>query len=152
MSDHNRPANFSDEAPPAREFSFLDRLKPGRGGWTMALGLAVVFAGGIGLGVVVAPGRGVGQGQVEEKRLLDNDKVEIYEFVFPPGFKGDEHEAPVNEFAYVLDGEFGVVTKGTGKRTVRRGEVEWAPKGAVHYSVNESKKPARVLVVLLKER
>ena len=122
-------------------------------GWTMSLVL------GFGLGaaltavvVVVMPGRGTGQGQVEEKRLLDNDKVEIYEFVFPPGFKGDEHEAPVNEFAYVLDGEFGVVTKGKGKRTVRRGEVEWAPKGAVHYSVNESKKPARVLVVLLKER
>jgi len=35
---------------------------------------------------------------------------------------------------------------------VRQGEVEWAPKGVVHYSVNESKKPARVLVVLLKER
>ena len=125
-------------------------LMRGRRGWTMALGVAVVFAAGIGLGVVVAPGRGAGQGQVEEKRLLDNEKVEIYEFVFPPGFKGDEHEAPVNELAYVLDGEFGVVTKGKGKRTVRRGEVEWAPRGAIHYSVNESKKPARVLVVLLK--
>jgi quercetin dioxygenase-like cupin family protein len=45
-----------------------------------------------------------------------------------------------------------VVTKGTGKRVVRRGEVEWAPRGAVHYSLNETKKPARVLVVLLKEK
>jgi quercetin dioxygenase-like cupin family protein len=121
-------------------------------GWRMALGVGVVFGLGLVAGVMVAPGRGVGQGQVEEKRLLDNEKVEIYEFVFPPGFKGDEHEAPVNEFAYVLDGEFGVVTKGNGKRTVHKGEVEWAPRGAIHYSVNESKKPARVLVVLLKER
>ena len=38
------------------------------------------------------------------------------EYVFPPGFRGDEHEAPVDEFAYVLDGEFAVVTKGKGKR------------------------------------
>ena len=127
-------------------------LKRGWCGWRMALGVGVVFVLGLVAGVVVAPGWGVGQGQVEEKRLLDNDRVEIYEFVFPPGFKGDEHEAPVNEFAYVLDGEFGVVTKGKGKRTVRKGEVEWAPRGAIHYSVNESKKPARVLVVLLKER
>jgi quercetin dioxygenase-like cupin family protein len=74
------------------------------------------------------------------------------EFVFPPGFRGEEHEVPVNEFAYVLEGEFAVVTKGTGKRVVRRGEVEWAPRGAVHYSLNETKKPARVLVVLLKEK
>ena len=128
------------------------RLNRARRGWTMALGFVVVLSLGIGVGVMVVPGRGVGQGRVEEKRLLDNDKVEIYEFVFPPGFKGDEHEAPVNEFAYVLEGEFGVVTKGRGKRVVQRGEVEWAPKGAIHYSVNESKKPARVLVVLLKER
>ncbi|HEU5194760.1 MAG TPA: cupin domain-containing protein [Methylomirabilota bacterium] len=127
-------------------------LKWGRGGWTMALGLVLVFGAGIGLGVVVAPGLGAGNGRVEEKKLLDNERVTLYEFVFPPGFKGDEHEAPVDEFAYVLDGEFGVVTKGKGKRVVRRGEVEWAPKGVIHYSVNESKKPARVLVVLLKER
>jgi quercetin dioxygenase-like cupin family protein len=125
-------------------------LKWGRGGWTMALGL--VCGAGIGLGVVVAPGLGAGNGRVEEKKLLDNERVTLYEFVFPPGFKGDEHEAPVDEFAYVLDGEFGVVTKGKGKRVVRRGEVEWAPKGVIHYSVNESKKPARVLVVLMKER
>ena len=90
--------------------------------------------------------------QVEEKKLIDNAEVLVMEFVFPPGFRGEEHEVPVNEFAYVLEGEFAVVTKGTGKRVVRRGEVEWAPRGAVHYSLNETKKPARVLVVLLKEK
>ena len=35
---------------------------------------------------------------------------------------------------------------------VRRGEIEWASRGVVHYSLNESRKPARVLVVLLKGR
>jgi quercetin dioxygenase-like cupin family protein len=90
--------------------------------------------------------------QVEEKKLVDNARVLVMEYVFPPGFRGDEHEAPVDEFAYVLEGEFAVVTKGTGKRLVRRGELEWAPRGAVHYSLNETKKPARVLVVLLKEK
>jgi quercetin dioxygenase-like cupin family protein len=127
-------------------------LNPRRRGWTMALALTLLFGAGVGVGALLAPGLSAGQGQVEEKKLLDNERVTLYEFVFPPGFKGDEHEAPVDEFAYVLDGEFGVVTKGKGKRVVRRGEVEWAPKGVVHYSVNESKKPARILVVLLKER
>ena len=123
-------------------------------GRSMTLGAGIVFACGMALGggVMMTPGRGSGQGQVEEKRLLNNDRVEMFEFVFPPGFRGDEHEAPVNEFAYVIDGEFAVVTKGRGKRVVRRGEVEWASRGDVHYSLNESKKPARVLVVLLKER
>jgi quercetin dioxygenase-like cupin family protein len=131
----------------------LSRLlnRVGRG-WTMSLGVALVFGAGLGAGLAVAPGTGIGQGQVEEKKLLDNERVQMFEFVFPPGFKGEEHEAPVDEFAYVLEGQFGVVTKGKGKRVVRQGEVEWAPKGVVHYSVNESKKPARVLVVLLKER
>lgn len=43
------------------------------------------------------------------------------------------------------------MTQGKGKHVVRRGEVEWAPRGVVHYSVNETTKPARVRVVLLKE-
>jgi quercetin dioxygenase-like cupin family protein len=90
--------------------------------------------------------------EVGEKKLLENDRVLVMEFVFPPGFKGEEHEAPVDEFAYVLDGEFAVITQGKGKSRVRAGELEWAPKGVVHYSVNETKKPARVLVVLLKGR
>ena len=88
--------------------------------------------------------------QVEEKRLIDNERVMVVEFVFPAGFRGEEHEAPVDEFAYVIEGEFAVITKGKGKQRVRAGAVEWAPKGVVHYSVNETKKPARVLVVLLK--
>ena len=89
---------------------------------------------------------------VGDKTLLDNEQVLVMEYVFPPGFKGDEHEAPVNEFAYVLDGEFSVVTKGKGKSVVKKGQVEFASKGAIHYSLNETKRPARVLVVLLKER
>src|SRR5207244_10399584 len=28
-----------------------------------------------------------------EKKVLDNDRVAVYEFVFPPGFKGEEHAA-----------------------------------------------------------
>ena len=95
----------------------------------------------------VAAADGVG-----EKTLLDNTQVLVVEYVFPAGFKGDEHEAPVNEFAYVLDGEFSVVTKGQGKTVVKKGQIEFARKGAVHYSLNETKRPARVLVVLLKER
>jgi quercetin dioxygenase-like cupin family protein len=98
-----------------------------------------------------APVRGT-TGQVEEKKLVENDRVLVMEFVFPAGFRGEEHEAPVDEFAYVLEGEFAVITKGKGRQRVRVGELEWAPKGVVHYSVNETKKPARVLVVLLKGR
>ena len=89
---------------------------------------------------------------VTEKKLLENERVMVAEYVFPAGFRGDEHEAPVDEFAYVLEGEFAVITKGKGKSRVTAGQVEWAPRGAVHYSVNETKKPARVLVVLLKEK
>ena len=88
---------------------------------------------------------------VGDKTLLDNEQVLVMELVFPPGFKGDEHEAPLNEFAYVLEGQFSVVTKGKGKTVVKKGEIEFAPKGAVHYSLNETRRPARVLVVLLKE-
>lgn len=90
--------------------------------------------------------------EVAEKVVLDNDRVAVIEYVFPPGFKGEEHEAIADEFAYVLDGEFTVVTRGQGRRVVRRGEVEYAAKGTMHLSANETSRPARVLVVLLKGR
>ena len=100
-------------------------------------------------GLVPSAGRSA---EVEERRVLDNERVTIYEYVFPAGFRGEEHAAVADEFAYVLDGEFTVLTRGRGKQVVRRGEVEYASKGTVHLSLNESKKPARVLVVLLKGR
>ena len=112
-----------------------------------ALALAVVT-----LGVVQVMTAGGGAREVGEQLLLDNDRVAVYEFTFPPGFRGDEHAAVADEFAYVLDGEFAVVTKGKGKRVVKRGELEYAAKGTIHASLNETKKPARVLVVLVKAR
>ena len=98
---------------------------------------------------LVAPGASR-SADVQERRLLENERVGVYEYVFPAGFRGDEHAAVADEFAYVLEGEFTVVTRGRGKQVVRRGEVEYASKGTVHTSLNESTTPARVLVVLLK--
>ncbi len=93
-----------------------------------------------------------GEAAVEERPLLDNERVLVVEFVFPPGFRGEEHSAVADEFAYVLDGQFTVVTRGRGRRVVKRGEVEYASKGTIHQSLNEAREPARVVVVLLKGR
>jgi quercetin dioxygenase-like cupin family protein len=105
----------------------------------------------VGAVAVLLPGTGRTD-EVQEKRLLENERVAVYEYVFPGGFRGEEHAAVADEFAYVLDGEFTVVTRGRGKQVVRRGEIEYASKGTIHMSLNESKKPARVLVVLVKGR
>ena len=119
--------------------------------WTVGMMLAVVAV------VVIVPAAGpmpvgVAAAGVTEKTLLDNERVVMIELVFPAGFKGEEHSAVADELAYVLEGEFAVVTKGQGKRVLRKGEVEYASKGTVHYSLNETRQPARVLVVLLKNR
>ena len=114
--------------------------------WVMALAVVIPAGGRVPLGGAVEAQ------EVSERALLDNARVTVVEYVFPAGFRGEEHAAIADEFAYVLDGEFGVVTKGAGKRVVRKGEIEYAGKGTIHYSLNETKRPARVLVVLLKER
>jgi quercetin dioxygenase-like cupin family protein len=114
--------------------------------WTAALAAAVLGAAAL----VAARGHDARAQDVGEKLLLDNDRVMVYEFLFPPGFRGEEHAAVANELAYVLDGEFVVVTKGQGTRTVKRGGVEYAAKGTIHASLNETSRPARVLVVMLK--
>ena len=111
----------------------------------MVLAIALLVPSGARFRVAAAVADAVG-----EKVLLDNQRLMMIEFVFPAGFRGEEHAAVADEFAYVLEGEFAVVTKGKGKRTLRPGEVEYAAKGTIHYSLNETGKPSRVLVVLLK--
>lgn len=121
-------------------------------GLTAGVMLAVVAI------VVIVPAAGrrpagvVAASEVTEKTLVDNERVTLIELVFPAGFRGQEHSAVADELAYVLEGEFAVVTKGRGKRVLRRGEVEYASQGTVHYSLNETRQPARVLVVMLKGR
>lgn len=107
---------------------------------------------GVVLGVFVLFPGGGGTQEVGQRVLLDNGHVTVMEFEFPPGFRGEEHAAVAHEFAYVVEGEFAVVTRGQGKRALRPGELEWAAKGTVHYSLNERRTPARVLVVLLKDK
>ena len=113
----------------------------------LALAIVVLVPGGARFPVAVAVADAVG-----EKVLLVNERVTMIELVFPPRFRGEEHAAVADEFAYVLEGEFAVVTKGKGKRVLRPGDVEYAAKLTVHRSLNETGKPARVLVVLLKDR
>jgi quercetin dioxygenase-like cupin family protein len=90
--------------------------------------------------------------EITEKVLLDNAAVKVTELTFPAGFKGHAHPAPVNEMAYVLEGEFTVISVPEGKRVLKAGGVDWAAKGTVHSSRNDSTKPAKILVILFKER
>jgi quercetin dioxygenase-like cupin family protein len=114
----------------------------------LAVGAGVMMAGGPAARWPVAGA----QPAVTQQVLLENERVTVMEVTFPAGFVGEEHAATADEFAYVLAGQFSVVTSGQGKRVVREGEVEYAAKGTLHYSLNESDRPARVLVGLLKER
>jgi hypothetical protein len=45
-----------------------------------------------------------------------------------------------------------LVTRRQGKNVVGKGGIEFAPAGVSHCPLDESQRPARVLVVLLKER
>jgi quercetin dioxygenase-like cupin family protein len=120
--------------------------------------MRICVARGVGLAALVlaamtAAGRTATSAEmVAERPLLDNDRVTVIEYTFPPGFRGEEHAAFANEFAYVLGGEFTVTTRGRGRRVVRKGEVEYASKGTVHASSNDGMIPALVLVVILKDK
>jgi quercetin dioxygenase-like cupin family protein len=85
---------------------------------------------GVVLGVLVLLPGGGGSQEVGQRTLLDNAQVTVMEFVFPPGFRGEEHAAGAHEFAYVVEGEFAVVTRGQGKRALRPGELEWAARSS----------------------
>ena len=67
---------------------------------TLTLGLVIPA------GAPLTPGTTAEAQEVGEKALLDNERLTMIELVFPAGFKGEEHAAVADEFAYVLDGEF----------------------------------------------
>ena len=113
---------------------------------TRGLALAALMVAG----VAGASGPATSAEPVGERQLIDNDKVTVMEYSFPPGFKGEEHSAFANEFAYVLSGDFTVTTQGRRPRVVHKGEIEYASQGTIHTSSNDGKTPAVVLVVILK--
>jgi quercetin dioxygenase-like cupin family protein len=131
--------------------------RPVRHAWaTLALGAAALGCSPAAPAGTVLPRGAVesapaASAPVAAKRILDNERMTMYEYVFPAGFRGDEHAAVADEFAYVLEGEFTVETRGQGMRVLRPGEVEYARRGTWHRSLNQAGTPARVLVVLLKE-
>jgi quercetin dioxygenase-like cupin family protein len=104
--------------------------------------------------LLLVPATAGPHGAVPERLLLDNARMTVTEYTFPPGFKGEIHAAVADELAYVVDGEFTVLMLGPDRKVVKRvlrvGEVDYAEKGTLHSSHNVSDRPARVVVVLLK--
>ena len=108
------------------------------------------------LALVLAPATTTPHDAVGERVLLDNGRMTVTEYTFPPGFAGEPHAAVANELAYVVEGEFTVLTLGPDRKVVKRvlraGDVDYADKGTLHSSHNVGDRPARVVVVLLKDR
>ena len=106
--------------------------------------------------IVLVPATTTPHGGVGERVLLDNARMTVTELTFPPGFAGEPHAAVANELAYVVEGEFTVLTLGPDRKVVKRvlraGDVDYADKGTLHSSHNVGDRPARVVVVLLKDR
>jgi quercetin dioxygenase-like cupin family protein len=105
---------------------------------------------------LLVPASASPHGGVGERVLLDNARMTVTEYSFPPGFAGEPHAAVANELAYVVDGELTVLMIGPDRKIVKRvlgtGDVDYAEKGTLHSSHNVSDRPARVVVVLLKDR
>jgi quercetin dioxygenase-like cupin family protein len=106
--------------------------------------------------LLLVPATATPHGDVAQRVLLDNARMTVTEYSFPPGFKGEAHTAVADELAYVAEGEFTVLTLDANRRivktVVKAGEVDYAARGTLHSSHNVSDRPARVIVVLLKER
>ena len=89
---------------------------------------------------------------ITEKVLLDNEWVTISEVVVPPGVAGGAHATPGHEIGYLLDGALTVTTMTEGKTVQKSGEVKWLPADTIHKIENDERRPAKVLVILLKKR
>ena len=101
--------------------------------------------------VVVGAGMASAQG-ITEKVLLDNEWVTVSEVTVPGGVAGGAHATPGHEIGYVLDGTVTITTMTEGKGVQKTGEVKWLPADIIHKVQNDERRPAKILVILLKKR
>jgi quercetin dioxygenase-like cupin family protein len=73
--------------------------------------------------------------------------VIIKHFEFPPGFVGGKHFHPGPVFVYVLEGELTIDTEGTGRQTIKAGQLYQEPIRSVMQGRNLSTTDATKIVV-----
>jgi quercetin dioxygenase-like cupin family protein len=121
-------------------------------GWCRPRGPASLAAAVLLLGLLTGPARLGGQvpsALVSETVVLENDAVRVALLTFPPGAASGRHAGLDPELGVVLEGELTLVTD-AGPTTLGPGAAHWLPGLLPHDARNETDRPARLWVVLLK--
>ena len=87
--------------------------------------------------------------RVQEQVVLENDTVRVSLLVFPPGAASGEHVGLDPELGIVLEGELTLVTQ-AGREVLGPGAARWLPALVPHDARNESARPLRLWVVVVK--
>ncbi len=87
--------------------------------------------------------------EVQEQVVLENDTVRVSLLVFPPGAASGEHVGLDPELGIVLEGELTLVTQ-AGREVLGPGAARWLPALVPHDARNESARPLRLWVVVVK--
>jgi len=87
--------------------------------------------------------------EVQEQVVLENDTVRVSLLVFPPGTASGEHVGLDPELGIVLEGELTLVTQ-AGREVLGPGAARWLPALVPHDARNESARPLRLWVVVVK--
>jgi len=87
--------------------------------------------------------------EVQEQVVLENDTMRVSLLVFPPGTASGEHVGLDPELGIVLEGELTLVTQ-AGREVLGPGAARWLPALVPHDARNESARPLRLWVVVVK--
>ena len=87
--------------------------------------------------------------EIQEQVVLENDTVRVSLLVFPPGAASGEHVGLDPELGIVLEGELTLVTQ-AGREVLGPGAARWLPALVPHDARNESARPLRLWVVVVK--
>lgn len=83
---------------------------------------------------------------------LPGQELLIFESIWQPGFRLPLHVHPNgHEVTYVVEGEQTFYIEGTGTKVVKAGEAIYTPPNTPHFGSNLTGKPAKTVVIRLKD-
>lgn len=124
-----------------------------------AIAWSVVFAAGVLAGAVSvefvhAQAPPYVSKQVARAALdnLPGQELLVFESTWQPGFRLPLHVHPNgHEVTYVIEGEQTFYIEGVGTKVVKAGEAIYTPPNTPHYGSNLTDKPAKTVVVRVKD-
>ena len=88
--------------------------------------------------------------EIQDRIVLDNDSLQVWFLIFPPGSISEQHASAEPELGLILEGELTLITP-SGREVLKPGDVRWLAPYTPHEARNEGTVPVKMWALTLKK-